>query len=366
MYQSRTPIVTSPTCIAILGCGYWGINYVRVFSELPDAFVAVVCDERPSRLDEVCRRFPGVLATTDIDEALAVPGVEAAVVATQAQTHRDIAARALAAGKHVLVEKPLTTTVADADVLVQLARAERRTLLVGHTFLYNAGVKKVKEYITNTSLGDVYYLYARRTSLGPIRHDVNAIWDLASHDVAIFNYLLETPPEWVSAVGAKVLRNSREDVGFISLGYRDGIVGHIHVSWADPNKVREVVVVGSNRRVVFNDLEPLERVRVFDKGVAPLPTTEATSFGEYQFLLRDGDITSPTIPVIEPLKHVCGHFLHCLRRSETPITDGQQGREVVRVMEGINKSVAANGSPVRLHGDEPITDEELQFASAIR
>lgn len=366
MYQITSQRVTNPTCIAILGCGYWGVNYVRVFSELPDAFVAVVCDQRPSRLEEVCRRFPGVLATTDIDEALAVPGVEAAVVATQAQTHREVASRAIEAGKHVLVEKPLTTTVADADALIALAHSERRTLLVGHTFLYNAGVKKAKEYIADESLGDVYYLYARRTSLGPIRHDVNALWDLAPHDVAIFNYLLETPPEWVSAVGAKVLRNSREDVGFISLGYPDDIVAHIHVSWADPNKVREVVVVGSEKRVLFNDLDPLERVRVFDKGVAMVPAEEATSFGEYQFLLRDGDITSPALAVIEPLKHVCGHFLHCIRRGEAPMTNGEQGRDIVRVMEAIDRSVAENGAPVRVDDDEPFDHLGDRLARAIR
>jgi predicted dehydrogenase len=247
-----------------------------------------------------------------------------------------------------------------------LAHSERRTLLVGHTFLYNAGVKKAKEYIANESLGDVYYLYARRTSLGPIRHDVNALWDLAPHDVAIFNYLLDTPPEWVSAVGAKVLRNSREDVGFISLGYPDGIVAHIHVSWADPNKVREVVVVGSQKRVLFNDLDPLERVRVFDKGVALLPAEEATSFGEYQFLLRDGDITSPALAVIEPLKHVCGHFLHCIRRGEAPMTNGDQGRDIVRVMEAVDRSVAENGAPVRVDDDEPLDYKGDRLASAIR
>ena len=366
MYLSTPISVNNPTGVAVLGCGYWGMNYVRVFMELPDSYVAVVCDQRGNRLDEVCRRFPNVAVTTDVDEALAVPGVEAAIVCTQARTHRDIASRALLAGKHVLVEKPLTTNVEDADALIELAEVQGQILLVGHTFLYNTGVQKLKEYMASSTLGDLYYLYARRTSLGPIRHDVNALWDLAPHDVAIFNYLLDAVPEWVSAVGVKALRNSREDVGFISLGYPDGVVGHIHVSWADPNKVREVVVVGSDKRVVFNDLDPLERVRVFDKGVKPMHTEEPTSFGEYQFLLRDGDITSPSLPVLEPLKHACGHFLHCVRRGEMPRTNGAQGRDVVRVMEAIDVSIARSGAPVPVEEGAKTGYEVRSIASAVR
>lgn len=351
MYHSQPLAVDNPTGVAILGCGYWGMNYVRVFMELPDASVVVVCDQRTARLDDVSRRFPGIAVTTDIAEALSLPGVDAAVVATQAQTHREIAAQALLARKHVLIEKPITTKVEDADALIALAETTGSILLVGHTFLYNAGVRKVKEYLDESAAGDLYYLYARRTSLGPIRHDVNALWDLAPHDIAIFNYLLGRTPLWVSAVGAKVLRNSREDVGFVSLGYEGGIIGHIHVSWADPNKVREVVVVGSDKRVVFNDLDPLERVRVFDKGVKPLAEQEPTSYGEYQFLLRDGDIVSPSVRATEPLKSVCGHFLHCIRRGEQPLTSGRHGRDVVRVMEATDRSIEMNGAPVRIEDD---------------
>jgi predicted dehydrogenase len=342
------------------------MNYVRVLMELPDAWVAVVCDQSPHRLDEVCRRFPGVAATTDVAEALEVTGVEAVVVSAQAETHRELAGRALEAGKHVLVEKPLTTNAREGLELVELAEARSRVLLVGHTFLYNAGVRKVRELIDCGELGDVYYAYARRTNLGPIRHDVNALWDLAPHDVAILNYLLGGLPTWVSAVGAKVLRNSREDVGFVSLGYEDGIVAHIHVSWADANKVREVAVVGSDKRVVFNDLDPLERVRVFDKGVKPLPADEPTTFGEFQFLLRDGDITSPTVRAVEPLKHVCGHFLHSIRRGETPVSDGRQGVDVVRVMEAIDRSVALNGAPVHLAVSAPREELTHELTRSLR
>jgi len=333
--------------IAVLGCGYWGINYVRVFSEMPEARVVVVCDQRPDRLEEIGRRFPGVQLTTQVEEALTLPRVDAAIVCTEAKTHYEVARRCLLAGKHVLVEKPVTTTASDAEALAVLAESTSLTLMVGHTFLYNPGVQKIKDYINQGQVGRVYYLYARRTNLGPIRRDVNALWDLAPHDVSIFNYLLDSIPEWVSAVGAKVLKNCREDVGFISLGYRDGIVGHIHVSWAEPNKVREVVVVGSDKRIVFDDLNPLERVRVFDKGVMPV-AAEPTSYGEYQFLMRDGDITSPRVEVSEPLRNQCSHFLECIDRGSQPLTNGRTGRDVVRVMEAIDRSIDRKGAPVEV------------------
>jgi len=337
--------VTDQVGVAILGCGYWGINYVRVFTELPESRVIGVCDCRTDRLRQVEPRFPDVELTTDVEDALRLEGADAVVVCTEATAHHTLARRCLEAGKHVLVEKPLTTAVADAEELMALAGSKGVTLMVGHTFLYNAGIRKVKAYIEQGEAGRIYYLYARRTNLGPIRQDVNALWDLAPHDVSIFNYLLDSGPEWVSAVGAKILRNSREDVGFISLGYHDGIVGHIHVSWADPNKVREVVVVGSDRRIVFNDLDALERVRVFEKGVALAPP-EVSSYGEYHLLMRDGDIISPRVEVSEPLKNQCSHFLECVTQGSCPLTDGREGLEVVRVMEAVDRSVERKGTPV--------------------
>jgi predicted dehydrogenase len=335
----------SPSGIAIVGCGYWGINYVRVFSEMPDARVLYVCDPRQSRLDEIRRRYPHVVVTRKLDDVLESSDVEGVVIATSAETHYDLAKQSLEARKHILIEKPLTTTSDDSESLIRLAKRRDLLLLVGHTFLYNAGVRKVKEYMEQQH---VYYLYARRTSLGPIRHDVNAIWDLAPHDVAIFNYLLGSKPETVSAVGARVLRNSRADVGFISLTYPGSVVGHIHVSWADPNKTREVVAVCRDQRIVFNDLDPLERVKVFNKGVRVESVEEPQSFGEYAFQLRDGDIISPAIPVSEPLKNQAGHFLHCIRRGEVVFTDAGQGLAVVRVMEAIDQSVDEHGEPVRI------------------
>ncbi|MDX1520147.1 MAG: Gfo/Idh/MocA family oxidoreductase [Anaerolineae bacterium] len=333
------------TGIAIFGCGYWGINYVRVFEELCRSRVVAICDLSLERLQEVGRRFPRIKLTTDIEEALNTAGVDAAVICTQASTHYELAHRCLMAGKPVLVEKPITTTISDAEALLKLAESRKLTLMVGHTFVHNAGVKKVKEYIDQARIGQIYYLYAQRTNLGPIRQDVNALWDLAPHDVSIFNYLLGSAPEWVSAVGVNALQNQREDVGFISLGYPDGVVGHIHVSWADPNKVRQVVVVGSEQRIVFDDLNTLEQVRVYEKGVAPA-SPEATSYGEYHFLMREGDIISPRVEVSEPLKNQCRHFLDCVTYGHQPVTDGQTGMDVVRVMRAIDRSLKQQGTPV--------------------
>ena len=211
-------------------------------------------------------------------------------------------------------------------------------------------------------LGEIYYLYSQRTNLGPIRGDVNALWDLATHDVAIFEYLLERTPEWVSAVATNVLRSEHEDVGFVTLGYPDGVVAHVHASWADPSKVREVVVVGSDRRVVFNDLDPLERVRVYDKGVRAKSAGNGNSngFGNYHLLVRDGAIHSPVVPVSEPLKMQSGHFLHCIRRGEPPLTSGELGRNVVRVMEAVDRSIAGHGAPVPdQHGETPPSAEHV-------
>lgn len=348
--------------IAVIGSGYWGINYVRLFNELPQSRTLVVCDREESRLEEIARRFPGVETTTNLEIALSHDGVSAAVVCTPATTHFDIARRCLQAGKHVLVEKPITTTVADAEALTAIAEQRERTLMVGHTFVHNSGVRKIRTYIERGELGQIYYLYARRTNMGPIRHDVNALWDLAPHDISIFNYLLNGVPGWVSAVGARVLRTSREDVGFISLGYPNGIIGHIHVSWADPNKVREVVVVGSDRRAIFDDLNAMERVRVFEKGVKP-SLHEASSFGEHQYQIRDGDIISPKVETSEPLKEQCNHFLKCIAEGISPISGSREGTDVVRVMEAVDRSIEHRGAPVVVERPGTETDRLLELES---
>jgi predicted dehydrogenase len=335
--------------VLVIGCGYWGSNYVRIFHELRGTRVVAVCDPSLERLEAIANEFPEVKLVQELDVALSLPDVDCAVIATPATSHFDVTQRTLEAGLAVLVEKPLTTDSADAQKLTELAERKDLTLMVGHTFVYNAAVRKVREYLDAGTLGDVYYMYARRTSLGPIRTDVNALWDLASHDVSIFNYLLGVEPEWVSAIGARVLGQAREDVGFVSVGYPAGVVAHIHVSWADPNKTRELVVVGSEKQVVFNDLNALERVRVFSRGVT-MVAPQNPSYGEFMFKLRDGDIVSPLIEATEPLKNQCAHFVDCVCTGKSPITGGAAGAAAVRVMEAIDKSIAQRGVPVALDG----------------
>jgi len=298
-----------------------------------------------------------------VDEVVCDPRVDAVVICTEATTHHAVASTCLRAGKHVLIEKPIATTVADAEEMVALAERNSLTLMVGHTFIYNPGIKKVKEFITDSS-SEVYYLYARRTNLGPIRRNVNTVWDLATHDIAVFNYLLDTEPGWVSAVGGKLLRNCREDVGFVTLGYGGNVLGHIHVSWADPNKARETVVVCSDKRIVFNDLNSLEQVRVFEKGVR-LVEQKPVNYGEYRLQIRDGDILSPRLEVAEPLKEQCRHFLSCVTTGELPLTGGREGVEVLRVLEAIDRSIQEKGTRVEVTTNEHHADDQAMLRSAI-
>jgi predicted dehydrogenase len=329
--------------IAVIGCGYWGGNYVRVFTEMPETTVVAVCDQLPQNLEKIRKRFTGIRLTTSLDEVLSMDEVDAVVIATNATTHHAIARQCIEAGKHILLEKPMTTVASEAEDLMSLAEARGITLMIGHIYLYNSCIRAIKSYIDEARIGHPYYLYTRRTNLGPIRYDVNALWDLAPHDISIMNFLLGSTPEWVSAVGLKALRSGYEDVGFIALGYPNDIIGHIHVSWADPDKVREVVVVGSESRIVFNDLNPLEPVRIFEKGVV---ISEPLSYGEHHFSIRDGSIISPNISVSEPLKEQCYHFLSCVSDGATPLTDGLNGLEVVRVMEAVGHSIESKGMPV--------------------
>jgi predicted dehydrogenase len=365
--QGRARETIRRTGVAVVGVGYWGRNYMRVMGELADARVAMMCDQRIQALASVSQHFPSVIATSTFDDVLASPDVDAVVISTDALTHYELASRAVEAGKDVLVEKPFTTSLREANDLVARASAAERLLLVGHTFIYNPGIEAIRGYVRRFALGRIYYLYARRTNLGPIRTDVDATWDLASHDVAIFNYVLDDTPRWVSAVGIEALGSGRHDAAFISLGYGGGVVGHIHVSWAEPNKVREVVVVGSDSRLAFDDLNPNERVRIFEKGVKASGEARIAGFGEQAFSIQDGDITSPALPVREPLKNLCGHFLHCIRRGERPLTPGAHGVEVVRTMEAVARSIAQGGGqiPIELPA-ETATGKERELDGSVR
>lgn len=341
--------------VGVIGCGHWGMNYLRVLRDMAEVGPVAAIDSRQQRLKEVDTRYPGIAVYESVQDALADPSLDAMVIATPATTHYELVKKCLQEGKSVLVEKPITTNSEQAEELIELADSLDLSLLVGHTFLYNAAVRKVKSYIENGDLGQLYYLYARRTNLGPIREDVNALWDLAAHDISIVHYLLGRPPKWVSAVGAKVLKNGLADVGFFVLGYEDDFVAHVHVSWADPDKVRELVVVGSDSRVVFDDLKIGEQVRIHEKGVTPLASSSGESFG-LDLLIRDGDIISPNIEPSEPLKNQCLDFLNSVRTGSRPVSDGAIGVAVVQTLEAIDQSVSLNGAPVDINSSRKLVD----------
>ena len=334
-----------PVRLALIGFGYWGPNYARVLSDLPGAELTAVCDQRPERLEVVRQRYRAVAACGSLDQLFARDDVDAVVIATQAATHEALVRASLDNGRHVLVEKPMSLRAEACVQLCDRADAAGRLLMVGYTFLYNAGVRKMKEMMAPAQFGQPYYLHATRTNLGPIRQDVNAAWDLAPHDIAIFNYLLDDRPLWVSAIGTRVLKTNREDIAFATLGYRDEVIGNIHVSWADPNKVREVVAVGSRRRVVFDDLNDVERVRVYERGVAAGDAV-ADSYGEFKLLVRDGDIISPKVEPSEPLKNQCADFVASIASGRPPLSSGRFGIDVVRTLAAIEASMQQRGAAV--------------------
>jgi predicted dehydrogenase len=308
--------------LALVGFGYWGPNYARVLSDLPDVDLIVVCDRRPDRLRLAEQKYRTVATCERVEELFARGDVDGIVLATPASTH-------------------------EALVLCDLADTCGRILMVGYTFLYNAGVRKMKEETEPGLFGQPYYMHATRTNLGPIRQDVNAVWDLAPHDIAIFNYLAGEQPLWASATGTRVLKTSREDIAFATLGYTNDVVGNIHVSWADPNKVREVVAVGSRRRVVFNDLNDVERVRVFERGVSAGDAI-VDSYGEFKLLVREGDIISPKLEASEPLKNQCADFVNAIVTGQPPLADGRFGIGVIRALTAIDASMRLKGAAVEV------------------
>ena len=335
----------APVRIALIGLGYWGPNYARVLSDLPNVELTAICDQRADRLSVVRRRHGTVAICSTLDELLAREDVDAIVIATPASTHEALVRASLASGRHVLVEKPMALHAAGCHAMCDLAESAGLVLMVGYTFLYNAGVRKMKEVMAPEHFGQPYYLHATRTNLGPIRPDVNAAWDLAPHDIAIFNYLLDDQPLWASAIGTSVLKTSREDIAFATLGFKNDVIGNIHVSWADPNKVREVVAVGSRRRVVFDDLNNVERVRVFERGVS-VGEAVSDSFGEFKLLVRDGDIISPKVDTSEPLKNQCADFVNAILTGTPAVAGGRFGTGVVRTLVAIDTSMRSRGVAV--------------------
>lgn len=331
--------------IGVIGFGQWGPNHVRNFSQSDGCEVVRVCDASAARRDAAQKLFRGVAVTADPRAITAAPDIDAVVVATPTSTHHELARAALAAGKDVLCEKPLAPTAAACRDLAELAAAKGRILMVGHVFLYNSGVLHLKTDLDRGELGRVYYMDAVRTNLGPVRTDVGAIADLASHDISIFNFLLGAQPLEVSATGNSVLQTGVEDVSFLTLYYPGNIVCHAHASWLNPRKVRQLTVVGDHKMAVWDDMNNLEPIRYYDKGVT---ADHYTSFGEFHMILRDGQITIPKVKLSEPLQQQDAEFLACVRTRRPPAADARCGLAVVQAMEAAMESLQNHGRAARV------------------
>jgi predicted dehydrogenase len=326
---------------AVVGCGYWGKNLVRNFHRLSD--LRLCCDTSDKVRASIATAFPNVPVTADYEAVLADPGIQAVVLATPAASHAAMAIRALRAGKHVFVEKPLALNASDARAVLRAAEEADRILMVGHLLEYHPAVNYIKDMIDSGELGDVYYLYSQRLNLGKVRSDENALWSLAPHDISVALYLLGEEPEEVQSSGQAFLQEGVEDVTFITLRFASGRVAHIHVSWLDPHKERRLTVVGTRRMVVFNDMESQEKIKVYDKGV-DRPRTEAAEYESYAELLqlREGDIVIPRLPLSEPLALECSEFLRAVETGIPPRSDGADGLRVVTTLEAAQAALNAS------------------------
>ncbi len=332
--------------IGVIGCGQWGPNHIRNFTNLEDSRVAACSDLDSVRLTAMSKLVKGIETTRNYRDILHNPRIDAVVISTPAALHYKIAKESLLAGKDVLCEKPLCTKVSDAIKLTELAKKLKRVLMVGHVFVFNPGIRKLKELIQKKKCGRVYYLHSERTNLGPFRRDVNAVWDLACHDVYIFNYLLNSFPIEVTARGGKYLQSKIEDVAFISMTYPSGVLVNIHVSWLDPKKIRQITVVGNKSMITWDDLDNVGPIKIYDSQVVHKYYYE--TFGEFALLAREGDITIPKIALQEPLKIQDSHFLECVQKRKQPAADGVAGIQTVKVLTAIQKSLAKRGNPVRV------------------
>jgi predicted dehydrogenase len=321
--------------VGVVGCGYWGSKHVRVLSGIPEVDQVVAIDPFEERLLNLQRAFPGLALRPSL--AAALDDIDAVIIATPPSTHVQLALNAMAAGKAVLVEKPLATTVADALRLVNAAEARSLVLMVGHTFEHNAAVWKLRELVQGGELGRIHYLDTARLNLGLYQPDVNVVWDLAPHDVSICNFVLDATPVSVQAWGSRHGHRDLEDVAYIRLRYDEpDVTANIHVSWLDPCKVRRVTAVGSSKMAVYNDLSGEERIRIYDKGLVP---PEESSLGQYPMTYRTGDILSPYVSFDEPLGTQDREFVACITEGRRPRTDGYNGLAVVQALESANLSM---------------------------
>jgi predicted dehydrogenase len=335
-----------PIKVGVVGCGYWGPNLIRNFRSLPDCQLKAMCDIDRGRLSHLKSLYPEVAVTTDYQQLLNEMDLDAVVIATAVRMHHPMARAALLAGKHTFIEKPMATSAAECEELVGLARAKGLVLMIGHTFLFSPVVRKIKEIIDRGDIGDIRYICARRLNLGLFQKDINVTWDLAPHDISIILSMIGEQPVTVNCQGSAHVTPGIEDVTTLCLTFRDQRTAIIQSSWLDPRKVREMTIVGSKKMIVYDDVQSLEKVRIFDARVERPPHYD--TFGEFQYAYHYGDIHIPYIKQEEPLKTECQHFLDSIKDGTSPLTDGEQGLEMVRILEASSASLKLGGAPVSI------------------
>src|SRR5207302_5380824 len=335
------------TTIGVVVCGYWGPNLLRNFAENEAAELRWICDLDETRLTAMARRYPSVQSTGDYRRLLADPVLEALAVVTPVATHFQIAKEALRAGKHVLVEKPLTTTAGEAEELIDLAERNGRTLMVDHTFVYTGAVRKMKEIVSSAELGDLLYFDSVRINLGLFQRDINVLWDLAPHDLSIMDYLIERQPEGLSAIGSCHIEEGIENIAYLIMKFPGDFIAHFHFNWLAPVKIRHTLIAGSSKMILYDDIEPTEKVRVYDKGVTANRVADREAAYQTLVSYRTGDVWAPKLDTTEALRYVVAEFLDSIRASRAPLTDGPAGLRVVRLLEAAQKSIK-NGGQVAL------------------
>ncbi len=332
--------------VGVVGCGYWGPNLIRNFRAIDECRMVAMCDRDPQRLQHLHSLYPEVALCSDYEAFLARPDIDAIAIATPVRLHHRMAKAALEAGKHVLLEKPMASSVAECEELNALAAKRGLVLMVGHTFLYSAAVRKIKEIVDHHDIGDLRYISARRLNLGLFQTDINVTWDLAPHDLSIILYIMQEAPHSVNCRGASLIHSGTEDITSLSLHFAHERSALIHSSWHDPRKIREMTIVGSKRMIVYDDIPAQEKVKIYDVRVECPPHYD--TFAEFHYAYHYGDTYSPYVKQDEPLRNECRHFLECIATGATPLTSGAAGLEVVRILEASSVSSRQNGSPVDL------------------
>lgn len=334
--------------VAVVGYGYWGPNLVRNFSACPATHVVAICDESPSRLERAAAACPQAKLLESFSEVLNDREIHAVAIATPVGTHAELALAALEAGKHVLVEKPMAATVPEAEEMVRRAEKHGRVLMVDHTFVYSPPVRKMKELLDRGELGDLYYIDSVRINLGLFQHDVNVVWDLAPHDLSILDYLVGRMPRSLSAFGTCHVDTAREieDVAYLNLDMGGGLLASFHVNWLSPVKIRHFILGGTKKSLVYNDLDPSERVKVYDRGITVSQDPDARRGVLISY--RTGDVWIPHLDSAEPLQTMVRHFAECIQERKRPLTDGQAGLRVVRILEAAQRSIKAQGGRITL------------------